>query len=201
MKLYFSRGTCAFAAHIALFETGLPFSAERVDLKAKKTAGGRDFHEINPNGYVPVLELDDGTRLTEAGVVLQYIADRAQGPLRAPDAGTLERYRLMQWLTFISSELHKAYSTLFSAQAPEEYKNAVRERVALRLAHVDAQLAGRDYLLGMQISVADLYLYVVLNWSRAVGVDLTRFANLVAFRERIAARPAVQRAAQAEASA
>ena len=201
MKLYYSRGTCAFAAHIALYETGLPFEVERVDLATKKTASGVDFLQINPNGYVPVLELDDGSYLTEAAVVLQYIADAVPGAGLAPPAGTTARYRMMQWLAFISTEVHKGYSTLFSSAAPDEYKASVRERLIARLAYVNSQLTGHDWLLGGQFTVADCYLYTVLNWSRAVGMDVSTLANLVAFRERVAVRPAAQQAFQAERAA
>jgi glutathione S-transferase len=198
MKLYYSRGACSLAVHIALYEAGLSFVIEKVDSKTKAMDSGRDFRTINPNGYVPVLALDNGELLTEAGVVLQYVADQKPDSGLAPPAGTMPRYRLMEWLTFISSELHKGYSPLFKPDTPEDYKSIVRERLAPRLGYVDGKLAGRPYLMGDQFTVADAYLFVVVNWSRAMNVDLTAFKNLQQFQERVAKRPAAQSAMRAE---
>lgn len=198
MKLYYSRGACSLAPHIALYEAGLNFQAEPVDLKAKTLANGADFRQVNPLGYVPVLELDGGERLTEVGVVLQYIADQKPDSALAPAAGTIQRYRLMQWLTFISSELHKTFSPLFAPNTPEDYKPVVRARLAQRLAYMNEQLAGRSFLMGEQFTVADAYLFVVLNWAGAMNVDLTPHSHLQSFQKRVGARPGVQRALQAE---
>lgn len=198
MKLYYSRGACSLAVHIALYEIAASFETEKVDSKTKLMASGGDFRTINPNGYVPVLALDNGELLTEAATVLQYVADQKPGSGLAPPAGTMPRYRLMEWLTFISSELHKGYSPLFSPNTPEEYKTTARDRLAQRLGYVDGKLAGRQYLLGDQFTIADAYLFVVVNWSRAVSVNLTAFQNLQQFQERVAKRPATQSAMRAE---
>ena len=198
MKLYYSRGACSLAVHIALYEAGLSFQTERIDSKTKVMESGGDFRTINPRGYVPVLVLDNGEQLTEAGVLLQYVADLKPAAGLAPPAGTMPRYRLMEWLTYISSELHKSYSPLFSPNTPEDYKPVVKEHIAQRLAYVEGKLAGRQYLLGEQFSIADAYLFVVVNWSKAVSVDLTAYANLQRFQERVAKRPGVQSALRAE---
>lgn len=200
MKLYYSPGTCAYAVHICLYETGLQFAAEAVDIRAKTTASGGNFLEINPNGYVPVLELDSGERLTEVSAVLQYVADQNPASGLTPPAGTIERYRLMQWLGFISSELHKTYSPFFAPTTPEDYKSSLKQRIGQRLGFVDQKLADRPYLLGDGFSVADAYLYVVTGWSPHVGVDLAPHQRIQALRERIAQRPSVQQARQAEAA-
>jgi glutathione S-transferase len=181
-----------------LYETGLSFETEKVDSKTKRTERGTDFLGINPNGYVPVLALDNAELLTEVCVVLQYIADRSPEKLLAPAPGGLPGYRLMEWLSFISTELHKSYGPLFAADTPEEYKHSMRHKLVQRLAYVEQKLGDRQYLLGDQFSVADAYLFVVLNWSRAVGVDLAPYAKLQQFQSRASQRPAVQSAMRAE---
>lgn len=198
MKLYYSRGACSLSVHIALYEAGLSFEAERVDSKTKVMESGGDFRTISPNGYVPVLVLDNGEMLTEAQVMLQYIADLKPASGLAPAAGTMPRYRLMEWLSFVSSELHKTYSPLFWPNTVEEFKPVLRERIGKRLAYVEGKLAGQQYLTADQFTVADAYLYVVLNWSRAVNVDLTPYPNLQQFHERVGKRPAVQSALKVE---
>jgi len=198
MKLYYGRGACSLAPHIALYETGLPFTVVRADTKTKLLEDGSDFRAISPNGYVPVLELDSGERLTEAGVVLQYIADQKPDCGLIPAFGTLARYRVMEWLTFISSEVHKSYSPLFRPTTPEDYKPVARALLAQRLGYVNEKLAGKQFLLGDQFTVADAYLFVVVNWSRAVDVDLSPFPDLQQFQQRVAKRPAVQSAMKAE---
>ncbi|HEY4366403.1 MAG TPA: glutathione transferase GstA [Steroidobacteraceae bacterium] len=198
MKLYYSRGACSLASHIVLHEADLPAELEKVDLKTKTSHDGGDFTKVNPNGYVPVLQLDDGQFLTENDAILQYLADLKPQSGLAPAAGTLARYRLMEWLSFISSELHKGYSPLFAPTTPEEYKATVKNKLTQRLGYVDRALAGSDYLLGNTFTVADAYLFVVLSWSRATHVDLTAFANLQAFQQRVAHRPAVHAAMLAE---
>lgn len=198
MKLYYARGACSQAAHIALYESGLTFQSEAVDLSTKTLADGRDFRQISPNGYVPVLELDSGERMTEVAAVLQYIADQVPKTGLAPAAGTMQRYRLMEWLAFVSSELHKTFSPLFSPNTPEDYKSIVRERLTQRLGYVNGQLAGGGFLLGEQFTVADIYLFVVLSWSRMMNVDLAPYPNLQSFQQRVAARAGVQNALKAE---
>lgn len=197
MKLYFSPGACSLSPHIVLHEAGLDFSTERIDLRQKLTAGGVDFRTISPNGYVPALALDDGTVLTEAAAVVQYLADRAPASGLLPPVGDIARYKVLSWLTFISSELHKNFSHLFNPAASEDMKAHGRKMLALRLAYVAAQLEGRDYLES-QFSVADAYLFTVLGWADLVKVSLAEWPVLGEYRARIAARPAVQQALRAE---
>lgn len=197
MKLYYSPGACSLSPHIVLHEAGLAHTSVLASTKSHKLQDGTDYYTINPLGYVPVLELDDGTRLREGPAIVQYLADQAPGKNLAPANGTMERYRLQEWLTFIGTELHKGHSPLFAPGTPEDYKPLVRERLQARFAWVDKQLAGKDYLLG-QFSVADAYLYTVSRWGQYVGVDLSGFANIVAFQQRMEQRPAVQAALRAE---
>ena len=193
MKLYYTPGTCSTAPRILLAEAGLACEQEAVSFKTKQTAGGADYLQINPNGYVPALQLDDGTVLTEVAAITQYIADQAPAKKLAPANGTLERYQLQSWLNFIGTELHKGgYSILFDRGAAEEWKEAARAKLAKRLAYVDAALADKEYLLGTDFSAADAYLFVNLSWSEHAHVDLSGFANLKSFMERISARPSVQ---------
>ena len=198
MKLYYSPGACSLSPHIVLREAGLEFTPVLASTKTHKLADGTDYYTINPKGYVPLLELDDGQRLTEGPAIVQYIADQVPDKKLAPPAGTMERYRLMEWLNFISTEVHKQFSPLFSPALPEEAKEVFRQKVADRLTWVDSQLEGRDYLMGRDFSVADAYLYVVTGWSGAVGVDISGLKHLGAFMQRMAARPAVQAARKAE---
>jgi glutathione S-transferase len=197
-KLYFSPGACSLSPHISLREAKLPFEAIKVDTKTHKTQDGTDFYAINPKGYVPVLELDDGTRLTEGPVIVQYIADQVPASGLAPAAGTMARYQLMEWLNFITTELHKGFSPLFNPSMPEEAKVLARAKLGERFDWVNSQLEGRDYLMGSGFSVADGYLFTVAGWGRHVGVDISGFKNLGAFMARTAARPAVQEAMKAE---
>ena len=198
MKLYYSPGACSLSPHIVLHESGLPFEAVLASTKTHKLQDGTDYYTINPKGYVPLLELDDGQRLSEGPAIVQYIADLVPAKNLAPAAGTMARYRLMVWLNFISTELHKSFSPLFNPATPEDAKPMFRERLLGRFKWVDEQLAGKAYLLGDAFSVADAYLFVVSNWGQYVGVDLDGFANLQAFRARMAARPGVQAAMKAE---
>jgi glutathione S-transferase len=198
MKLYYSPGACSLSPHIALREAGLNFDLALASTKTKKLADGSDFYQINPKGQVPVLELDNGERLTEGPAIVQYIADQAPTSKLAPPAGSLQRYRLMEWLNFITSELHKSYSPLFNPAMPEEGKAVYRARISERLQWVDSQLEGKSYLLGDEFSVADAYLFTVTNWSKVVGVDMGALKNLNAFRDRVSARPAVKAAMEAE---
>ncbi|MFK3740153.1 glutathione transferase GstA [Massilia sp. TN1-12] len=198
MKLYFSPGACPLASHIALAEAGLDYTLERVDLGSKRTAGGADFLAVNPKGYVPALELKDGTVLTEGPAIVQFIADLVPDRQLAPANGTLERYRLIEWLNFISAELHKSFSPLFRPTAAPEAKDAARAALRQRLEWVAGQLDGRDYLLGTQFSVADAYLFTVLNWAGRVQFDLSPWPPLRAYMQRVAERPAVRQAMREE---
>ena len=198
MKLYYSPGACSLSPHITLHESGLAFEAVAAPTKTHKLADGTDYYSINPLGYVPLLELDDGTRLTEGPAIVQYIADQVPDKHLAPANGTMARYQLQSWLTFIGTEVHKGFSPLFNPATPEDYKPIARERVLSRLTWVDGQLAGKQYLMGDAFSVADPYLFTVTNWAKLVGVDITALSHLAAFRERMSARPAVQLAMKAE---
>ncbi|RQO59766.1 glutathione transferase GstA [Paucibacter sp. KBW04] len=198
MKLYYSPGACSLSPHIALREAGLPFELVQASTKTKKLADGSDFYAINSKGSVPVLELDNGQRLTEGPAIVQYIADLAPASKLAPANGTWERYRLQEWLNYITSELHKSFSPLFNPATVEETKTQVRAMLQARLSWVNEQLEGKQYLLGDQFSVADAYLFVVSNWGQYVGVEIAELSNLVALRGRVAARPAVQEALKAE---
>lgn len=199
MKLYYFPGACSMAAHIALREAGLPFDLEKVDLMgSRQTESGVDFASINPKGYVPALQLDNGQILTEVGVVMQYIADQKPGSGLAPAAGTLERYRLMEMLNFITSELHKNFTPLFNPAASAEAKEGATANITKRLAYLNDQLAGKQYLLGDTFTVADAYLTAVLGWCQFVKFDLSAWPNLGAFAGRVMSRPAVQATMQAE---
>ena len=198
MKLYYSPGACSLSPHIVLREAGLAFDLVLASTKTKKLADGSDYLTINPKGQVPLLELDNGDRLSEGPAIVQYIADQAPASNLMPAAGTMDRYRVVEWLNFITSELHKGFSPLFSPDTPEDYKTIARTRVSARLAYVNERLEGRAYLMGEQFSVADAYLFVVSGWGQYVGVDISGLAHLVAFRARVAARPAVQEALRAE---
>ena len=198
MKLYYSAGACSLSPHIVLRESGLPFELVLASTKTHKLADGTDYYGINPKGYVPLLELDNGERLSEGPVIVQYIADQVPAKNLAPANGTMARYRLQEWLNFITSEVHKAFGLLFNPATPEDYKPAVKERILGRLKWVDEQLGGKQYLLGDTFSVADAYLFTVTNWSKFVGLDISGLANLGAFMGRVGARPAVQEALKAE---
>jgi glutathione S-transferase len=197
MKLFYMPGACSLAPHIALREAGLPFDLELVD-RSKKTGSGADYWTINPKGAVPAVKLDDGQVLTEAGVIQQYIADKVPAKKLAPAAGTPERYRLQEWLNYIASELHKGIGQLFNPAMPDDYKEAVKKGLAARqFAYLEKALAGRDYLLG-DFTIADGYAFTVLNWTKLHKIDLSAFPNVVAYMQRVAARPAVQAAMSAE---
>lgn len=198
MKLFFSSGACSLAPHIALREAGIMFEAVKAALKTHTLADGSDYYAINPKGQVPALELDGGERLTECAVILQYIADHAPASGLAPVAGTMPRYRLMEWLNFISSEVHKGFSPLFNPALAPEAKQVFSARLKERLAWIDSQLADRDYLMGDRFCVADAYLFTVSGWANTVGPDISDLKNLAAYRARVAARPAVREAMQAE---
>ena len=198
MKLYYSPGACSLSPHIALHEAGLPFEAVLTNTRTHTLQDGSDFYAISPKGYVPLLELDDGTRLAEGPAIVQWIADQVPGKQLAPAAGTPERYRLQEWLTFIGTEIHKQFSPLFHPAMPEEAKPLFRAKILDRLAWVDRHLADREYLLGSRFSVADGYLYTVARWAVLLKMDIDGLAHLGAFMACMSARPAVQRALRAE---
>ena len=198
MKLYYSPGACSLASHIALSEAGTKFELVKAALQTHTLADGTDYYQITAKGQVPLLELDDGARLSEGPVILQYVADHAPGTGLAPAAGTMERYRVMEWLNFITSELHKGFSPLFNPNMPQEAKEIFAARLKDKFAYVDRQLEGKDYLMGKQFCVADGYLFTMLLWADGRGVDVSGFANVEAFRARMKARPAVQDAMKAE---
>lgn len=199
MKLYYSPSACSLAPHIILREAGADFTLEKVDIRGKKTETGADFSQINPKGYVPVLELDDGYRLSEGVVIQQYIADQKPDAKLAPARGTKERLKLEELLVFLSTEVHKNFSPMFSPTTPDDYKKISVEKIGGRFDLLEKQLSdGRPYLTGDQFTIADAYLFTLSNWTKFTGIDLTRWPNLNAFAQRVAARPAVQAALRAE---
>ena len=198
MKLYYSPGACSLSPHIVLREAGLAFEPVMAPTKTHQLADGTDYYTINPLGYVPLLELDDGTRLREGPAIVQYIADQVPAKNLAPANGTLPRYRLQEWLTFIGTEVHKSFSPLFNANMPEEGKKIYRDRLANRFQFLDQDLAGKQYLMGDTFTVADAYLYTVTRWTRPMAIDISAFKNLGAWFERVNARPAVQEALAVE---
>lgn len=198
MKLYYSPGACSLSPHIALQESGLSYEAIAAPTKTHKLADGTDYYSINPLGYVPLLVLDDGTKLREGPAIVQYIADQVPAKKLAPANGSLERYQLQEWLNFIGTELHKGFSPLFTPGMPEEAKTLAKTRLAARLQWLDGELANKTYLMGDSFTVADGYLFTVSNWAQHVGVDLSGYANLLAYRARVGARPAVIEAMKAE---
>lgn len=198
MKLYYSAGACSLSPHIALKEAGLAFEAISAPTKTHQLPDGSDYYQINPLGYVPLLVLDDGSQLRECAVIIQYIADQAPDKHLAPANGTYARYKLQEWLAFISTELHKNFSPLFTPGMPEEAKTIFKARLMDRLKWVDSALADTPYLMGDTFTVGDAYLFNVSNWTRFVGVDISALDNLAALRARVSARPAVQEAMRAE---
>jgi glutathione S-transferase len=198
MKLYYSPGACSLSPHIVLRESGLPFTPVMANTKTHQLPDGTDYYTINPLGYVPLLELDDGQRLAEGPAIVQYIADQVPAKKLAPPVGTMERYRLQAWLTFIGTELHKTIGSLFNKSFDDKARAVFKKKGEERLAWVDQQLAGKSYLMGDQFTVADAYLFTVAGWGQYVGVDIKPLAHLSAFMARVAARPAVQEAMKAE---
>jgi glutathione S-transferase len=199
MKLYYAPSACSLSPHIVLREAGVKFDLEKVDFSTRKTASGADFNQINPKGYVPVLQLDDGQVLTEGAAIVQYIADLYPDANLAPKPATLERARLQEHLNYIAAELHKGFSPLFSKDTDDTARQAAKDKLAIRLDYIEKLFAdGRNYLLGEKFSVADAYLFVVLSWSKHVGVDLSKYAKLTGFVARVAGREKVQEALKAE---
>ena len=198
MKLYYSPGVGSLSPHIALHEAGLAYTPVLVSIERHQLQDGTDYRSINPLGYVPLLELDNGDRLREGPAIVQYIADRVPEKQLAPANGTMERYRLQEWLSFIGTELHQGFGPLFNPTTPDNYKPLLRERLLQRLQWVDGQLAAKQYLMGGQFTVADGYLFTATNWAGFVGLDLSGLSHLSAFQARVVARPAVQAAMKAE---
>jgi glutathione S-transferase len=194
MKLYYSPGACSLSPHIALLEAGLPYDLVKVDVRAKKLENGDDYLQVNPKGQVPALGLDNGEIMTEGPVIVQMIADQAAGKNLAPANGSPERYRLQEWLNFVTTELHKNFSPLFNPAIPDEVKAFFKDRIMGKFKYADAKLAGQDYLMGKQFTVADGYLYTMLRWADGNKMDLSGLKNLMAFKDRVGARPKVQEA-------
>jgi glutathione S-transferase len=198
MKLFYSPGACSLAPHIVLHEAGLEHELVRASTKTHQLDDGTDYYTINSKGYVPLLELDNGERLTEVPVIAQYIADLVPEKKLAPPQGTMARYRQQEWLNFITSELHKGIGGLFNPAMPEEGKAVIRARAMKRLEWADAQLQGKSYVMGDEFSIADAYLFVMLVWTAHTGLDISGFKNLAAFQAKMAARPGVQAALKME---
>ena len=198
MKLFFSPGACSLSPRIALLEAGLPFTTQKVDLTTKQLDGGGDFWAINSKGYVPLLQLDNGEYLSEGPAIVQYIADQNPASGLAPKAGTMERVRLQEMLNFITSEIHKGFSPLFDATLSAEVKQNFKDKLGKRFDWLTKQLEGKDYLMGSTFTVADGYLFTVLNWGQWVGIDIAKWPVLAAYQARVSARPKVQEALKAE---
>ncbi|WP_114945191.1 glutathione transferase GstA [Microvirga calopogonii] len=198
MKLYYSPGACSLATHIVAREAGLPVTLVKVDLSKHLTETGENFRAINPKGYVPAIALQDGSLLTEAAAIIQYLADQQPGAGLAPAHGTVERYRLIEWLTFISSEIHKGFGPLWNPATPDAMKAATKDRLATRFAYLDEVLGKQPFLMGKTFTIADAYLFTVVNWTNFHAIDISSFKNLSAFMARVAERPKVQEALVAE---
>ena len=198
MKLYYSPGACSLSPHIALLEAGLPYDLVKVDVRAKKLENGDDYLKVNPKGQVPALMLDNGELVTEGPVIVQMIADKAAAKNLAPAANSPERYKLQEWLAYINGELHKNIGPLFNPALSDDAKGVFKDRALGKFRYVDGQLAGKDYLMGKQFTVADGYLFVMLAWADRNKFDLSGLSNLKAYQARVAARPGVQAALKME---
>jgi len=198
MKLYYAPGACSLSPHIVATEAGIALELEKVDLASHKTEGGQDYMAINPKGYVPALRLDDGSVLTEGPAIVQYLADQKPASGLAPAAGTIERYRLQEWLTFIGTELHKSFGALFNKASGDETKQTAKANIAKRLCYLNDQFANRQFLLGGNFTVADAYAFTIVNWTNFVGIDLKPYPNVAAYMARVGARPKVQETLKAE---
>ena len=194
MKLYYSPGACSLSPHIALLEAGLPYDLVKVDLRAKKLENGDDYLKVNPKGQVPALGLDNGELATEGPVIVQMIADKVPAKNLAPARDSAERYKLQEWLTYINGELHKNIGALFNPALSDDAKAVFKDRATGKFKYVDGQLAGKDYLMGKQFTVADGYLFTMLRWADAMKFDLSGLTNLLAYKARVGARPMVQEA-------
>jgi len=198
MKLYYSPGACSLSPHIVANEAGLAIDLEKVNLAEHKTESGQDYMAVNPKGYVPALRLDDGSVLTEGPAIVQYLADQKSASGLAPAAGTIDRYRLQEWLNFIGTELHKSFSPLFNKASSDDVKNTAMTSINKRLGYLNDQLASRQYLMGGNFTVADAYAFTIVNWTNFVGIDLKPYPNVGAYMGRVAARPKVQETLKAE---
>jgi glutathione S-transferase len=198
MKLYYSPGACSLAPHIVLCEAKLPHTLIKVDTSTHLTENGTDFYTINPKGYVPVLELDDGQRLSEGPIIAQFIADHTRGEDLMPAAGSMARYRVMEWQNYITSELHKSFSPLFNPALDAPAKAVFAAILSKKFGWVSGQLRGKSYLTGESFTAADAYLFTVAGWAKYVSLDLSDFEHLQAFLKRVASRAAVQEAMKAE---
>jgi glutathione S-transferase len=198
MKLYFLPGACSLCPHILLRETDTPFELEGIDRKTKTTRGGEDYLSVSRTGHVPALRLDDGQVLTEVSAISQYIADRKPEAGLMPPPGTMERYRLLEWLSFISTEIHKQYTPLFKPNMPEDYKPVAKDNIVKAYGIVDKHLAGKQFMVGEKFGIADAYIFVVANWARFQQMDIAQWPNLKALQERVRERPKVQDALKAE---
>lgn len=198
MKLYYKPGACSLSPHIVLRESGLDFTLVKVDLATKRTESGDDYLDINPKGQVPALQLDDSTMLTEGVAIVQYIADKVPDRQLLAPAGSLTRYHTLEWLNFIATELHKGFTPLFRPNTPEEYKTIARETLEHKLAYVDEELNGKQWLMGLRFTIADAYLFTVLRWAQALKLDISGLNNVEQFMARMQERPAVKAALAAE---
>jgi glutathione S-transferase len=198
MKLYYAPGACSLAVHIVAREAGISLGLDKVDLANQTTQSGQSYRSINPKGYVPAIALDDGSVFTEVAAIIQYLADHGSGSNLAPVNGTMERYRLIEWITFISSEIHKGFGPLWNPSTPEAVRAAAKEKLATRFAYLDKTLATQPFLTGGTFTIADAYLFTVVNWTNFHHMDLSPFPHLQAFQNRVASRPKVQEALEAE---
>lgn len=198
MKLYYKTGAGSLASRIVLEEIGVSYQSEKVDLKTKKTESGKDFRQINPKGAVPTLELDNKEILTEGAVILQYIADQHPDKKLVPKNGTIERYRLQEWLNYIATDIHKGFSPLFSATFNEDVKKEFRKNLTPKFDFLNERVNGKTFVMGGQFTVADAYLFTILGWSEHVGIDLIKWPKLAGYFETIQNRPAVQAALKNE---
>ncbi|MEO8548262.1 MAG: glutathione transferase GstA [Sphingomicrobium sp.] len=198
MKLYYSPAACSQAVHILLHEAGLDHTSEQVDLRAKRTAGGTDYWTINPKGSVPALDLGNGDILTENAAILQYLGDLSGDPALFSPVGEMRRYRILEWLNFIATELHKGFGPLWNPNASIETKQAARELLAKRFDYAEQKLGAGPYVMGEQLTIADPYLFVIANWTGLHGIELGRWPGLVAFTRRMRERPAVDTVLRAE---
>ncbi|HEY1460885.1 MAG TPA: glutathione transferase GstA [Casimicrobiaceae bacterium] len=198
MKLYYSPGACSLSPHITFREAGLPVTLVKASTKTHKLDDGTDYYTLSPKGYVPLLELDNGEFLSEGPAIVQYLADQNPGSGLAPAAGTLSRYRLMEWLNFVTAELHKQFGPMFQPNTPPEFKEVLKDKISKRYDWLAGELKGKDYLMGTQFTVADAYLYTILRWTNFVGLDLAKWPVLAAYKARVESRPKVQEALVAE---
>jgi glutathione S-transferase len=198
MNLYYAPGACSLSPHIVATEAGIALELEKVDLASHKTEGGQDFMAINPKGYVPALRLDDGSVLTEGPAIVQYLADQKPASGLAPAAGTIDRYRLQEWLTFIGTEVHKNFGALFNKASSDEVKQTAKTNIAKRLSYLNDRLANGQFLLGGNFTVADAYAFTIVNWTNFVGIDLKPYPNVAAYMAKIGARPKVQETLRSE---